>query len=260
MINKYLTTAIQAVESSGNILKEYFEKLHDFRQKNQNIRDLVTEVDILSEKNIKRRIVENHPNHNIIGEETGELGKRSKHCWHVDPIDGTVNYSQGIPMCAVSVGLEENGEIIVGAVYNPFTEELFFASQGKGAFRNGQQIEVSDKSRFEDGLYVAAFSSDAGKVKGNEYEIYGKINGSTRGVLRIGSAALALAYLACGRIDGFWAKNLCSWDIAGGLPLVNEAGGRATNENGEVHSLKSKVLIASNSLIHEHLIKSLTDL
>ena len=98
--------AIQAAESSGKILIEYFEKLHDFKQKNKNIRDLVTEVDLLSEKNIKEIILSKFPNHDIIGEETGALNKDSEFCWHVDPIDGTVNYSQGIPLCAVSIGLE----------------------------------------------------------------------------------------------------------------------------------------------------------
>ncbi len=260
MLNEYLRTAVQAVESSGKILKEYFEKLHDFKQKNQNLRDLVTEVDILSEKNIKQRIIENHPNHNVIGEETGELGRRSRYCWHVDPIDGTVNYSQGIPMCAVSVGLEENGEIIASAVYNPFTEELFFASKGEGAFLNGQQIEVSDKSRFDSGLYVAAFSSDIGEGKKKEYEIFGEINDLTRGVLRIGSAALSLAYLACGRIDGFWSKGLFSWDLAGGIQLVKEAGGKITGPAGKSYEFSEVILIASNGLLHDDLISTLEGL
>ena len=260
MKNEYLKIAIRAVESSGKILTEYFERIHDFRQKNQNIRDLVTEVDLLSEKNIKELIESNFPDHSIIGEETGELVKNSEYCWHIDPIDGTVNYSQGIPLCAVSIGLEHRKEIITGAIYNPFTEELFFASKDNGAYLNGKPITVSRKTKVESGLYVAAFSSDIGKGKKKEYDIFGNLNDTTRGVLRLGSAALALAYLACGRIDGFWAKDLYSWDIAGGLALVNEAGGKATDENGEEHSLKSKVLIASNSRIHELLIKSLTEL
>jgi myo-inositol-1(or 4)-monophosphatase len=260
MNNDYLKIAIRAVESSGKILVEYFEKLHDFKQKNQNIRDLVTEVDVLSEKNIKKIIRDFFPEHSINGEETGLLKKDSEYCWHIDPIDGTVNYSQGIPLCAVSIGLEFRKEIITGAIYNPFTEELFFASKGNGAFLNGTSIIVSNKSKIEEGLYVAAFSSDIGKNKNKEYEIFGLMNDATRGVMRLGSAALALAYLACGRIDGFWAKDLYPWDIAGGLALINEAGGQVSGGMNKQYSLKSKVLIASNFLIHEHLINKLKDL
>ena len=260
MKNEYLKIAIRAVESSGKILIEYFERLHDFKQKNKNIRDLVTEVDVLSENNIKKIIEIDFPGHSINGEESGLIKKESKYCWHIDPIDGTVNYSQGIPLCAVSIGLEYRKEIIAGAIYNPFTDELFFASKGNGAFLNGKSIRVSSKTKVEDGLYVAAFSSDIGKSKKKEYDIYGNLNDRTRGVLRLGSAALALAYLSCGRIDGFWAKDLHSWDIAGGLVLVNEAGGQVSSGKGKKYSLESRVLIASNSHIHEHLIKSLTDL
>ena len=260
MNNEFLKIAIRAVESSGNILTEYFEKLHDFKQKNKNIRDLVTEVDVLSENNIKVIIENNFPEHSVSGEETGLLKRESEYCWHIDPIDGTVNYSQGIPFCAVSIGLEHRKEIIAGAIYNPFTEELFFASKGHGAFLNGKPITVSSKTKVENGLYVAAFSSDIGKGEKKEYDIFGNLNDTTRGVLRLGSAALALAYLACGRIDGFWAKDLHPWDIAGGLALVNEAGGQLTDQNGELFSLESAVLVASNSHIHEKLIKRLTDL
>lgn len=257
MKNEYLKIAIQAVESSGKILIEYFEKLHDFKQKNKNIRDLVTEVDFLSENNIKKIIENDFPEHSINGEETGLMKKESDYCWHIDPIDGTVNYSQGIPLCAVSVGLQYNNEIIASAVFNPFSDELFFASKGSGAFLNGRQIKVSNKINIEDGLYIAAFSSESGKDKKDEYNIFGDLNNKTRGVLRLGSAALALAYLSCGRIDGFWAKHLYPWDIAGGLLLVKEAGGKVTDTSDNEYSFQSKDLVSSNSLIHDELLKSL---
>lgn len=259
MKSQYLEIAIRAVENSGKILIEYFQRIHDFKQKNKNIRDLVTEVDLLSEKNIKQIILSKFPNHNIIGEETGALNKDSEFCWHIDPIDGTVNYSQGIPLCAVSIGLEYKKEIIVGAIYNPFANELFFASKGHGAFLNGKHINVSKKNNFKQGLYVVAFSSLIGKDKANEYKIFGDLNNKTRGVLRLGSAALALAYLSCGRIDGFWAKDLYLWDIAGGIILINEAGGQVSGKNGTPFSLKSKTLIASNPKIHKDFISNLKD-
>ncbi len=259
MLSKFLQTSISAVESGGKILIDYFGKLHDSRQKNQNLRDLVTEVDILSEKTIKEIIKKSFPSHTIICEESGEEKHDSEYRWHIDPIDGTVNYSQGIPFCAISVGLEKEKELIVGAVYNPFNQELFFASKGEGAYLNGRQIHVSQKVNYEDGLYVAAFSSTASKEKKGEYENFGHINDSTRGVLRIGSAALALAYLSCGRIDGFWAKDLYSWDLAGGIVLVNEAGGKVSGHAGETYSFDKNIFIATNGLIHESLLSELKE-
>ena len=256
MKNEYLKTAIQAVESSGKIMIEYFERIHDFKQKNQNIRDLVTEVDVLSENNIKKVIEDCFPDHSINGEETGLMKKDSDYCWQVDPIDGTVNYSQGIPLCAVAVGLEHRKEIIAGAIYNPFTEELFFATKGSGAFLNGKRIKVSSKTKVEDGLYIAAFSSKIGKNKKKEYETFGNINDSSRGVLRIGSAALALAYLACGRIDGFWGKGLFLWDLAAGIILVEEAGGKISDEMGRSFSSNEKI-VASNTILHDSLLENL---
>lgn len=255
MKDQYLNTAIKIVKSSGNILSEYFEKIHDYKQKNENIRDLVTEVDLIAEKNAIAIIEDNFPNHNVYGEETGLRNKDSKFCWYIDPLDGTVNYSQGIPICAISIGLKYDNEIIVGSIYNPFTEELFFASKGEGAFLNGKRIEVSKKDKLETGLYVAAFSSEMVDLKNSEYKTFGKINDLTRGVLRLGSAALALAYLSCGRIDGFWGKNLKPWDIAGGIILVNESGGQINQNNLELLTKeKDSLIIASNSLIHNQFV------
>ncbi|MGA1870283.1 MAG: inositol monophosphatase family protein [bacterium] len=253
MTADYLDVAIKAVKTSGEILIDYFEKLHDFRQKNQNIRDLVTEVDILSEKNIKNIIKEAFPGHSIKAEESSIEKKDTTRIWHIDPIDGTVNYSQGIPICAISVALEENNEIVTGVIFNPFSDELYFSSKGHGAYLNGKQIHVSQKDNLKDGLYVAAFSSASSEEKKKEYEIFGRMNDSTRGVLRIGSAALALAYCAHGRIDGFWAKDLYSWDLAAGTVMVKEAGGM-------VFQSAQNILIASNASLHKALLQQLEGL
>ena len=170
MMDEFLGTAINAVESSGKILIQYFGKLHNIRQKNENIRDLVSEVDILSEKNINEIISSKFPQHNVVAEESGGFNINSEYCWHVDPIDGTVNYSQGIPLCAVSIGLELNSKIILGVVHNPFTGELFYASKGGGAFLNGRTIRVSEKKILEE-CVVAAFSSESKIRKDSEYQI-----------------------------------------------------------------------------------------
>ena len=260
MYQDYLAVAIKAVQTSGDILVDYFGKLHDFRQKNQNIRDLVTEVDILSEKNIEGKIKEIFADHAIVGEEAKGDQSDSEFVWHIDPLDGTVNYSQGITFCAVSVGVEKNAEMIAGAIYNPFSQELFYASKGQGAFLNGKQIYVSQKRDVQDGLYAAAFSSARSEQKKIEYEIFGRINDTTRGVLRTGSAALNLAYLACGRIDGFWAKDLFTWDLAAGIVLVKEAQGTVLSGKGSEYKIQDSVLIASNKFISKSLSKKLAGL
>jgi len=260
MSEKYLEVSIKAAKTSGLILTDYFEKVHDFQQKNKNIRDLLTEVDILSEKNIKEKITEAFPDHSIMAEESRMEKKDASKIWYIDPLDGTVNYSQGIPLCAISIAVEENGEIVTGVIFNPFSEELYYASKGKGAYLNGKPIHVSQKNNLRDGLYIAAFSSVVSDDKSEEYEIFGRINDLTRGVLRIGSAALALGYLACGRIDGFWSKNLYSWDLAAGIVLVNESGGSSSTLRGDRYGFDTPVFVASNKRIHQALLRNLKGL
>lgn len=259
MTEKYLETAIKSAKTSGQILLDYFEKLHDLRQKSGSMRDLVTEVDILSDKNAKKIIKKSFPDHSINAEESGmEKSAADKgKLWHIDAIDGTVNYSQGIPLCCVSVALQEGADIIVGVVFNPFSDELYFATKGNGAYLNGRKINVSKKRSAKDGVYVAAFSSATADQKKKEYETFGKMNDSTRGVLRLGTAALSLAYLASSRIDGFWAKNLFPWDIAAGILLVKEAGGKISSEKGGEYKFEDKMLIASNGTIHKELVSLL---
>ena len=222
MKNNFLEVAINAAERSGKILQEYFEKVHDVRSKNQNIRDLITEVDLIAENEIKKIITSNFSKHSIVGEESGSEINDLDYCWHIDPIDGTVNYSQGIPLCAISIGLEFKQKIILGVIFNPFFNELYYATENEGAFLNGRKIEVSKKDKLKDGLYIAAFSSEIDEEKNYEYKIFGHFNNKSLGVMRIGSAALSLAYLSSGKIDGFWTRGLNSWDIIAGLCILKE--------------------------------------
>jgi myo-inositol-1(or 4)-monophosphatase len=158
-------------------------------------------------------------------------------------------------ICAISVGLEYNGRIILGALNNPFSSEAYYASLGAGAFLNGQRINVSTEDKLEHGLYVAAFSSKIEDV--GQYRAFGVLNDSSRGVLRIGSVAVALAYLACGRIDGLWGSKLHSWDLAAGPILVKEAGGVTTGVAGEEFALRGQSCVASNGSLHTDLIMTL---
>ena len=257
MLDTYLDVAIRAARIGGAVLVEYFDRVHTSRTKNENLRDLVTEVDLLSEKGIKQIIRESFPEHSIVAEESGVESRDTSRVWHIDPLDGTVNYSQGIPFCAVSVGMEENGVLKAGAVYNPFADELFYAARGKGAFLNGRPMQVSGKKNFRDGLYVGAFSSVASSSKAAEYAAFGAVNDGSRGALRLGSAAVALAYVASGRIDGFWAKDLYSWDLAGGVLLIEEAGGRAGGAGDTPFDFGQSLQVASNGLVHAELARLL---
>lgn len=257
MNSNYLQTAIKAVKTSGIILTDYFKKVNDFRQKNKNIRDIVTEVDFLSEKNIRNHIKKAYPEHAFVGEELGKNDGDSKYVWYIDPIDGTVNYSQGIPVCAISLALVVQEEIKLGVIYNPFLDELYYATKGKGAFLNGNKINVSKKDSPKDCLFVGTFSADRSMKKKIEYEVFGEINDISRGALRIGSAALAMAFLASGRIDGFWAIDLFPWDLTAGIILIKEAGGKITDFQGNEIKIESKQISASNSLIHSSFLKLL---
>ena len=259
MKNNFLEIAISSAEKSGKILQEYFEKVHDARSKNENIRDLITEVDLISENEIKKIIKSKFPEHSIVGEEGGKDIKKSDYCWHIDPIDGTVNYSQGIPLCAVSIALEFKQRIILGVIYNPFFNELYYATENQGAFLNGKKIQVSKKDQLKNGLYISAFSSEIDKEKKYEYNIFGHFNNNSLGALRIGSAALSLAYLSCGKIDGFWTRGLNSWDIAAGLCILKESGGKYSDEEGNPFKYKN-FLIASNSILHEQLLLEINTL
>lgn len=252
-MNEYLKVAIQAAEASGEQLTNYFEKIHDFSQKNKNKRDLVTEVDIISERIIVEVIEKSFPDHSINGEELGKKNRDSDYTWHVDPIDGTVNYSQGIPLCAVSIALEFSNKIIAGVIYNPFTEELYFASEGNGAFLNGHPIHVSEKTDMAEGLFIIGLSSDSSVNQQQQYDTLMQVNNATRGVLRLGSAAIALAYVASGKLDGFWAKGLFSWDLAAGIILIEEAGGKVTSDTGDNYSFGSDI-VATNSGLHSSLL------
>ena len=259
MNSNFLEVAINSAEKSGKILQEYFEKIHDARSKNANIRDLVTEVDLIAENEIRKIIKSKFPNHSIVGEEAGKDIKKSDYCWHIDPIDGTVNYSQGIPLCAISIGLEFKQKLILGVIFNPFFNELYYATKNQGAFLNGKKIKVSRKSELKDGLYIGAFSSEIDKEKDYEYKIFGHFNNISLGAMRIGSAALSLAYLSSGKIEGFWTRGLNSWDIVAGLCILKEAGGKYSDEDGNLFKYKN-ILVASNSVLHTQILKEINSL
>lgn len=254
---KYLDIAIKASEVSSYTLKSFFKKFNKIKLKNKNFRDIVSEIDFISQKEIVNIIKSKFPSHNIICEEKQNgLKKKSDFSWIVDPLDGTINYIHGVPIYSISIALKFKNELLIGVINNPEQKEIFYASKGYGSFMNGERIEVSKNNKFSSGLYIAAFPSNIKKKLMNKLKIFGKVNNNSRGMLRLGSAAHALTYLASGKIDGFWGEDLKIWDIAAGIIIVEEAGGIISDANSNKFNFK-KSLVASNALVHNDFLKNL---
>lgn len=245
------STLLDAVKSAGALILDRFHTAFSVSHK-EGVNNLVTEVDQASEQLIRYLIRSRYPDHGWVGEEYGASIPEATYKWIIDPIDGTVNYAHGVPLCCVSIGLMQDEEIILGAVYNPMLKELFFAEKGKGAYLNDQRIYVSEKKTFENAFLVTGFPYQF--PEGNDpLKIFNKIVGSGLPVRRLGSAALDLCWVACGRFDGFWEYNLQSWDVAAGYLIVAEAGGKITDFAGRPASVWGRETLATNGHIHEAL-------
>lgn len=188
--------------------------------------DLVTEVDELSEKILLHSIGAAYPDHGFLSEEYGSKNSEAEYMWVIDPLDGTTNYTQGIPIFAISVALQYRGETVLGVVYQPVMDELFTALKGKGAYLNGREIKVSVKSVLADCVLGTGFPYDKATHKHNNANYFSYFVPRVRGLRRLGAAAYDLAGVAAGRLDGFWELNLSPWDVAAGILLVEEAGGK----------------------------------
>ena len=249
-------TLFEAIEAGATELKRYFNGTFTISSK-ATINDLVTEADHASEKAIFKVIQQKHPDHFILSEETGSMPTQSNIKWIIDPIDGTINFANGIPICCVSIGVEENGEMIMGAVYNPFMNELFFAEKGKGAFLNEQPIKVSNKNNLLTSCLVTGFPYQYLDTENGPLQIFEKLIRKSIPVRRLGSAALDLCWTAAGRFDGFYEHKLQAWDSAAGYLIVQEAGGVVTDLKGEKYNPYQPGIIASNGHIHEQLLNLL---
>ena len=221
--------------------------------------DFVSAADKRSEKIIIDELLKVNPNYGILSEETGVINKDNKdNRWIIDPIDGTLNFLNGIPQFSISIGYEEKGEIKCGIIFDPIKDEMFFAEKGAGAFLNNTRIRVSNKKKLEDSLLVTGGPKFNSNIKEGIFEEYIKISNCVNAPIRkFGSAALDLANVACGRFDGFWHWELKYWDVAAGLVILKEAGGyiEFIGDNNQ-NSIK-KNIIATNSNIHEQLKGSL---
>jgi myo-inositol-1(or 4)-monophosphatase len=245
----YLETAVDIAREAGALLEHYFERRIGYELKDAF--DLVTEGDRASEKLVVERLRSHFPTHSIMGEETGSHAGSSEYRWYVDPLDGTTNFAHGFPMFNVTLGLERAGEMIAGVIYDPVHREMFSAERGAGAYLNNGRIRVSAVKRLEHSLACTGFPSRKRHLSVNVH-FYHQMAMATHGVRRTGSAAIDLAYLACGRLDVFWEFGLNPWDMAAGTLITTEAGGRVSDMNGAPHTVTgSPHLLADNGTLHE---------
>lgn len=233
---------------AGRILREHQGTTLRIEYKGEI--DLVTEVDRASEAYMRQRIAETYPDHEILGEEEGLTTSGSAYRWLLDPVDGTTNYAHGFPYYCVSVGLEYQGQVIVGAVYNPVLDELFSAARGAGATLNGVPIRVSAVDELRRSLLTTGFPYSVIQ-KGTNLAPFRTFLLLCQAVRRAGSAALDLCHVACGRYEGFWEAGLSAWDVAAGSLIVEEAGGRMSDYKGGSFDVYGKELLATNGRLHE---------
>ena len=250
----YKQTLINATEAGANELMRFFEGTFTISNK-EGINNLVTEADHAADKAIQEVIKKSFFFFFIVSEETAEKITNSEFKWIIDPIDGTVNFANGIPICCVSIGLEQNGKMLMGAVYNPIFKEFYFAEKGKGATLNEKKISVSNKTEVLRSCLVTGFPYTYLDQPNGPLQVFERLIRRGIPVRRLGSAAIDLCWVAAGRFDGFYEHQLNAWDSAAGFIIVEEAGGKVTDLKGDTYSPYQPGIIATNGIIHDELIE-----
>jgi myo-inositol-1(or 4)-monophosphatase len=254
-----LELAIEAALDAGRFLKMNVGKVKTVEHKQGQETNLVTEIDKGAEERIIRKIKQRYGDHDFLGEESGSAQSTSEYKWIIDPLDGTTNYTHGLPIFCVSIGLEVRGELALGVVYDPNLDELFKAEKGKGAFLNGRPIRVSRTDKLIESLVVTGFPYDVRTNADRLVRHFANFLKEAQAVRRLGSAALDLCYVAAGRFDGFWEASLNPWDMAAGVLILEEAGGKFTDLRGFPSTIYKKELLATNGLIHGRMVDVLKE-
>lgn len=255
-MGEFLEPLQEVAREAGTLLMSYFGKV-EIEYKGDV--DLVTEADRKAETLIVERLKARWPGFDITGEEGARSRTGSEYHWYIDPLDGTTNFAHGYPVFAVSIALEHKNERVAGVVYDPTRDEMFAAEKGGGTLLNGKRVRVSKTKTLVESLVATGFPSHK-RHKNPNIHFYHQITLRTHGVRRAGSAAMDLAYTACGRYDAYWEFNLNPWDTAAGVLLVQEAGGTVTGLYGDPFQVESKEVIASNTLLHAALLKELEEI
>jgi myo-inositol-1(or 4)-monophosphatase len=255
-MSKYLEIAEKAARTSGEYLSRRFRNSLKIEKKGEI--NLVTDADRESEKIIKKIITDEFPDHRLLAEEGEKSVTDSEYFWLVDPLDGTTNYAHGFPVYCVSIALLKKGRIIAGCIFNPNLGECFTAAKGRGAYLNGRPIKVSNAVELGESLLATGFPYDIRESDEDNIKEFSAFAKSARAVRRAGSAALDLAYVACGRFDGFWEFKLSAWDLAAGILMVTEAGGTVTSFKGGNCDIFTGEALASNGRIHSQMLEILS--
>lgn len=256
LLSQCAKAAEQAACQAGSLLMRHADKPKAFSTK-RNIVDLVTTIDKASEKLIAGILNRRFPDFGFLGEEHGQTRQEASYRWIVDPIDGTNNFVHGLPLFGVSIGLEHRGRMVVGVIYDPARRELFSAIRGKGAYLNGRRIRVSPTRKLAQSLISTGFSFNFRKQPQPYLNWFKTFQSNSHGVRRIGSTVFCLASIAAGRLEGFYERELWPWDMAAGMLLVEEAGGRVTNLEGKSASFAEGRMLATNGHIHSQMLKIL---
>ncbi len=255
-----INIAVRAARSAGNVLLRYFERTDSLNVTTKARNDFVSEVDRLAEQEIIRIVLRAHPDHAILAEESGEQG-RSDYRWVIDPLDGTTNYLHGSPQFSVSIACLYRGRLEHGVVYDPLREEMFTASRGGGAQLNDRRLRVTSRKSLDGALLGTGFPfRDHRHLDAYLSMLQAFISADTAGIRRPGSAALDFAYVAAGRLDGFWELGLAPWDFAAGALLVREAGGVVTDLAGGNRFMDTGNLVAGGLKVHAAMLETIRPL
>lgn len=256
-MNNYKDVAVMAAKRAGEVHKKYFQRNLHIRTKGVSF-NLVTAADTEAEKEAVSLIKGYFPQHNFLAEEAEYKKTDSEYTWIIDPLDGTSNFSYGLPIFCVSVALVKGNEPIVGVIYDPTRDELFYAEKDKGACLNRERIEVAPAAKLSESMLITGFYYNRGRdMEENLEKMRLFLKKRIIGIRRLGSAALDLCYVACGRAAGYWEFTLSPWDFAAGMLIVREAGGQVTGRYGEAIPLRKHFIVASNGKIHKAMLEVL---
>jgi myo-inositol-1(or 4)-monophosphatase len=250
-LNKELEAAVAAVKAAGEVLRNSFGQHQEVKYKGEV--DLVTKADENAEQTIKEVLQENFPDYGMLAEESGSLEGEGDSRWIVDPLDGTTNYAHGLPVFCTSIALEKDSEVILGVVHDPMANETYTAERGSGATLNGEPIAVSNTDELIRALLATGFPYDREDMP-TALELFGQFAMRTQSMRRLGSAALDLCYVATGRLDGYYERGIKAWDIAAGVLILREAGGKVSDYRGYELDLERGEVVASNGPLHPDLV------
>lgn len=258
-MHAFVNTAIKAARSAGNIIMQAQDKIEHLRVSEKNKNDLVTDADIASENEIISILQEAYPDHDIIAEESGHhpSGKEAEYTWLIDPIDGTMNFAHGFPYFCISIACLYKGRVEHGVIYNPNTNDLFTASRGQGAQKNSRKMRVSSRQNLEKAMIATGLPSSAEHLRHDYMTAQSYLGDHCASTRRSGAAALDLAHVASGQLDGFWEMCLKPWDVAAGSLMVKEAGGIVCDFNGNDDYLKSGHIICANPKLFKRFLETI---